>query len=265
MTERQPRLPPGYRLLCYDSIGSTNDEAKRLARDGAAEGTLVWALEQTAGRGRRGRSWVSPRGNLYVSLILRPDCPLRSAVQLGFVAALAVGGALQALLRRVERLRYKWPNDVLLDGRKIAGVLLESESVGPENPTFVIVGVGVNLTASPRATEFPATSVREEGWGLVLPETMLAGFAHQFQSWRANWRAEGFMPVRAAWLAAAATARDEPIRVRLDDVDICGRFLDIDHEGNLLIDCLGERRQIAAGEVSALREGRLDAPRDQRQ
>ena len=77
MTERQPRLPPGYRLLCYDSIGSTNDEAKRLARDGAAEGTLVWALEQTAGRGRRGRAWISPRGNLYVSLILRPDCPVR--------------------------------------------------------------------------------------------------------------------------------------------------------------------------------------------
>ena len=121
MTKRQPKLPPGYRLLRYDSIGSTNDEAKRLARDGAAEGTLVWALEQTAGRGRRGRAWSSPRGNLYLSLILRPDCPVGSAAQLGFVAALAVGDALRAILPRVERLAYKWPNDVLIDGRKIAG------------------------------------------------------------------------------------------------------------------------------------------------
>jgi BirA family biotin operon repressor/biotin-[acetyl-CoA-carboxylase] ligase len=89
MTERQPRLPPDYRLFCYDSIGSTNDEAKHLARDGAEEGALVWALEQSAGHGRRGRAWSSPRGNLYLSLILRPDCPVSRAPQLSFVAALA--------------------------------------------------------------------------------------------------------------------------------------------------------------------------------
>lgn len=249
MTARQPGLPPGYRLLCYDSIGSTNEEAKHLARDGAAEATLVWALEQSAGRGRRGRAWISPRGNLYLSLILRPDCPAGSAAQLGFVAALAVGGALRAILPRIERLAYKWPNDVLINGRKIAGVLLESETLAPEKLSFVVVGVGVNLTASPQGTEFPATSILEEGLGEVMPEVMLEEFAAHFQSWNMRWHAEGFAPVRAAWLATAAIARGEPILVRLDALALCGRFLDIDHEGNLLLDYAGECRRIAAGEV----------------
>lgn len=249
MTGPQPRLPPEYRLIAYDSIDSTNDEAKRLAREGAAEGTLLWALEQTAGRGRRGRAWISPRGNLYLSLILRPNCPVSRAGQLGFVAALAVGGALRAILPRIERLAYKWPNDVLVNGRKIAGLLLESETVGPEKLSFVVVGVGVNLTVSPQSTEFPATSIIEEGLSEVIPEVMLEEFAAHFRSWNMRWQAEGFGPVRAAWLAAAATARGEPIRVRLDALGLCGRFLDIDHNGNLLLDCAGECRRIAAGEV----------------
>ena len=192
MKKRQPELPPGYQLLCYDSIGSTNDEAKHLARDGAEEGTLVWAREQTAGRGRRGRGWVSPRGNLYLSLVLRPDCPAGRAAQLGFVAALAVGDALRAILPRIERLTYKWPNDVLIDGRKIAGVLLESETVGSEKLSFIVVGVGVNLTVSPHGMEFPATSIMEEGLGEVMPEVMLEQFAAHFRSWNTRWRAEGF-------------------------------------------------------------------------
>jgi BirA family biotin operon repressor/biotin-[acetyl-CoA-carboxylase] ligase len=249
MKKRQPELPPGCQLLCYDSIGSTNDEAKHLARDGAEEGTFVWALEQTAGRGRRGRGWVSPRGNLYLSLVLRPDCPVSRAAQLGFVAALAVGDALRAILPRIERLTYKWPNDVLIDGRKIAGVLLESETVGSEKLSFIVVGVGVNLTASPHGMEFPATSIMEEGLGEVMPEVMLEQFAAHFRSWITRWRAEGFAPVRAAWLAAAAIVGGEPIRVRLESRALCGRFLDLDHEGNLLLDYAGECRRIAAGEV----------------
>jgi BirA family biotin operon repressor/biotin-[acetyl-CoA-carboxylase] ligase len=249
MTKSQPRLPPGYRLLCHDSVGSTNDEAKRLASGGAEEGTLVWAREQTAGRGRRGRAWCSPRGNLYLSLILRPGCSVGSAAQLGFVAALAVGGALREILPRIERLAYKWPNDVLIDSHKIAGVLLESETVAPAKLNFVVVGVGVNLAASPQGTEFPASSIIEEGLGKVMPEVMLEGFAAHFRWWTTRWRAEGFAPVRAAWSAAAAIARGEPVRVRLESRALCGRFLDLDHDGNLLLDCAGEYRRIAAGEV----------------
>jgi BirA family transcriptional regulator, biotin operon repressor / biotin---[acetyl-CoA-carboxylase] ligase len=249
MTRRPPMLPAGYRLVCYDWIGSTNDEAKRLARDGAPEGTLLCSLEQTAGRGRRGRTWASPRGNLYASLILRPDCPASRAAQLGFVTAVAIGEALRAILPRAERLAYKWPNDVLINGRKTAGVLLESEMITPGKLSFLVVGVGVNLAASPQGTEFPATSVAEEGLGVVWPETMLERFAHQFQSWERRWHAEGFAPVRAAWLAGAAASRGEPIRVRLETATLYGRFLDIDERGTLLLDEAGERRHISAGEV----------------
>ncbi|HEY0521750.1 MAG TPA: biotin--[acetyl-CoA-carboxylase] ligase, partial [Stellaceae bacterium] len=123
-----PRLPPSFRLLSYDRLGSTNDEAKRLARDdGAAHGTVVWALEQTQGHGRTGRVWASPPGNLYCSTVLRPDCPAARAAEIGFVAALAVGDALTPLLPGSARLGYKWPNDVLVGGRKVSGILAEAQ------------------------------------------------------------------------------------------------------------------------------------------
>jgi BirA family biotin operon repressor/biotin-[acetyl-CoA-carboxylase] ligase len=138
---------------------------------------------------------------------------------------------------------------VLIDRRKIAGVLLESETVGSEKLNFVVVGIGVNLTASPQGVEFPATSIMEEGMGEVMPEVMLEEFAAHFQFWFARWRAEGFTPVRAAWLAAGAIVRGELIRVRLESRALCGRFLDLDHAGNLLLDYSGECRRIAAGEV----------------
>jgi BirA family biotin operon repressor/biotin-[acetyl-CoA-carboxylase] ligase len=248
MTRPQPRLPPGYRLIAYDSIGSTNDEAKRLAREGAAEGTLLWALEQTAGRGRRGRVWISPPGNFYASLIFRPDCPASHAAQLGFVTALAIGGALGAICPGLA-VSYKWPNDVLVNGCKIAGILLESEMVWHNKPSFLVIGVGVNLAAAPQNTEYRATSILKEGLGRVSPNVMLEEFANRFQSWKMRWQIEGFAPVRAAWLAAAATTRGEPIRVRLETASLHGRFLDIDEEGALLLEAAGERRQIAAGEV----------------
>jgi BirA family biotin operon repressor/biotin-[acetyl-CoA-carboxylase] ligase len=162
---------------------------------------------------------------------------------------LAVGDALRAILPQIERLSYKWPNDVLINSRKVAGLLLESETVAPDKLSFIVVGVGVNLTASPQGTEFPATSITEEGLGEIMPEVMLEQFTVHFRSWHTRWRVEGFVPVRAAWSAAAAIVRGEPIRVRLESRAFCGRFLDLDHEGNLLLDCAGECRRIAAGEV----------------
>lgn len=248
MNWEQPKLPSGYRLITFDSIGSTNDEARRLARNGAAEGTLLWALEQTAGRGRRGRAWVSPPGNLYASLILRPDCPASRAPQLGFVAALAIGEAAETVCPAL-RVSYKWPNDVLINGRKIAGILLESEMILHRKPSFVVIGVGVNLSVAPNHTELPATSLLAEGGGAVPPGAMLEEFARHFHGWEARWQIQGFAPVRAAWLAQAAVSRGLPIRVRLGTSSLHGRFVDVDEEGALLLDAAGERRQISAGEV----------------
>ena len=248
MTPSQPRLPAAYRLVLYDTVGSTNDEAKRLARAAAEEGTLVRAYEQTAGRGRRGRAWASPPGNLYASLILRPRCPVDRAAQLGFVAALAVGDTLATIFPRFEGLTYKWPNDVLLRGRKIAGILLESELGEGELPRFVVVGVGINLASSPENAEFPATSIVEQGMGPVSPAIALQKFACHFQAWAGRWREEGFAPIRTAWRARAA-ALGEPIRVRLESATLHGTFVDIDERGALLLEAAGGLRQISAGQV----------------
>jgi BirA family biotin operon repressor/biotin-[acetyl-CoA-carboxylase] ligase len=244
----RPELPLGHRLVCYDSVGSTNDEARHLARDGAEEDTVVWALEQTHGRGRRGRVWVSPRGNLYASLILRPDCPPLQAAQLGFVAAIAIGSALGTILPRLNGLSYKWPNDVLVNGRKIAGILLESEIIAADKPTFLILGIGVNLVSSPPLAGYPTTSISEEGLGAVPPAAMLEEFCRHFCLWKKRWRDEGFVPVRAAWLAHAA-AREELIQVRLEAGILYGRFLGIDDLGALLLEGAEEQHRISAGDV----------------
>jgi BirA family biotin operon repressor/biotin-[acetyl-CoA-carboxylase] ligase len=243
-----PALPRGYRLLCYDAVDSSNDEAKRLARNGAVEGTVVWAREQTAGRGRRGRLWVSPPGNLYASLILRPlESPARAA-QLGFATALALGEALGALLPAAVDLRCKWPNDVLVNGRKLAGILLESETAGAGVLDFLVIGVGVNLASSPPEVEFPATSVAAEGVAIPAPGEVLAGFIHRFDRWLRRWRAQGFAAVRAAWLQRAMPLGGDMV-VRLDGATLRGRFRDIDADGALMLDDGGVGRRVAAGEV----------------
>jgi BirA family biotin operon repressor/biotin-[acetyl-CoA-carboxylase] ligase len=248
MNDGLPVLSSFYRLNRYDTIGSTNDEMRRLARDGVPPGTLVWALEQTAGRGRRGRPWASPKGNLYLSLLLRPSVPAAQAAQLGFVAALGMGDALRLLIGNMLDLRFKWPNDILANERKIAGILLESETVTNEAVAFVVIGMGVNLAVAPERTEYPATSLAAEGVSEITPEVLLQGFAHHFERWHAIWQRSGFAPIREAWLERAI-GLGEPIRVRLERATLFGRFLDLDPEGALLLgDECGQRR-IAAGEI----------------
>ena len=248
MTEADPTLPEGFRLHRFEKLGSTNDEAKALARAGAPERTIVWAGEQTAGRGRRGRTWLSPPGNLYLSLVLRPEGGPARAAQLGFVAALGLGDALAALAGPALGLRYKWPNDVLADGRKLAGILLESENAASDRVDFVVAGLGVNIIAAPEDVEYPATSLAAEGVAGVTPAVLLGGFVRHFATWAGRWCEAGFAPVRAAWLARAS-GLGEPIRVRLESTTLCGRFLDLDDDGALVLDGEDGRKRIAAGEV----------------
>lgn len=248
MSEPTPFLPNSFRLLHFTTIGSTNDEAKALARAGAADGTLVWGDEQTAGRGRRGRAWLSPPGNLYLSLLQRPGGTPAHAAQLGFVAALGLGDALLALTGPALRLTYKWPNDLLADGRKLAGILLESETGAGERVDFVVIGAGTNLASKPKGVEFPATSLTEQGFPDVTPARLLEAFVRHFAEWSLRWRAEGFAPVRTAWLARASGV-GEDIRVRLERNTLTGRFHDLDQDGALLLDAAEGRRRIAAGEV----------------
>jgi len=240
-------LPSPFRLIAYPTIGSTNDELKRLAREGAGEGLVVTAERQTAGRGRRGRAWMSPLGNLYASVLLRPQCRAATAAQLGFVAALGITDAIKALAPTIMP-RCKWPNDVLIDGKKVCGILLETEMAGGHVPDFVIIGLGVNLVSAPQDTPYAATSLVEEGASGIAPRTMVTTFIHRFAAWLTVWRDQGFGSIREAWLTRVAGLGEE-ILVRLERDTLSGRFMDLDNDGALLIDQAGHSRRIAAGEV----------------
>jgi BirA family biotin operon repressor/biotin-[acetyl-CoA-carboxylase] ligase len=248
MTALAPLLPPGYRLVSCDAVGSTNDEAKRLARAGAAAGTIVSARRQTAGRGRRGRTWLSPPGNLYASFVLRSCSPAARAAQLGFVAALAVGDALREVAPGCPRIAYKWPNDVMIGGGKIAGLLLEAESGAGAVVDWLVLGIGINLVAAPAGTESPAISLVAACGTAPPPAAMLERLAARLDARLRQWRIDGFAPIRAAWLADAMSL-GRPIRVRLDGGERHGRFRDLDPEGALLLDTEDGPRRIAAGEI----------------
>ncbi len=248
MTIGAVRLPPGFRLHRVDSIGSTNDEAKRQLCDGAADGTIVWALEQTAGRGRDGRSWSSPRGNLHVSIILRPAGSPSVVAQLGFVAAMSVGTAIERLVPASMRVTLKWPNDVLLDGRKVAGILLESEGARAEGVAGIVIGIGVNVASSPDDARIPATSLVAAGVVGIEMERLLETLVAEFDAWSRLWLSDGFAPIRRHFLARAH-ALGAPIVVRLPRETLEGTFADIDAGGLLLLDTAAGRRMISVGDV----------------
>lgn len=245
----EPQLLPAYRLVALETVDSTNDEAKRLAAKGeeeTPEGTLVWAREQTAGRGRRGRSWHSPKGNLHFSLVLRPDVPAAKAAELGFVGGLAVFDALGSVGKPGHEVAFKWPNDILLNRAKVGGLLLEAETAG-EVPAWVILGVGVNVAVFPGDTDFPATSLRAEGWGATEVD-VLEAFGRHFVYWTGQWLDKGFEPIRKTWLYRAH-GKDEEIRVRLDGETVTGVFTDMDEHGALVLRTNDGERRIAAGDV----------------
>jgi BirA family biotin operon repressor/biotin-[acetyl-CoA-carboxylase] ligase len=240
-------LPSFYRLVSHERIASTSDEAKALALQGEPAGTLVWARVQTAGRGRQGRNWVSPAGNFYASLILRPAVPVATAAQLGFVAAIAVADACLALAPEAA-ISLKWPNDVLLGGRKLAGLLLESQSHSDGRLEWLVLGIGVNLATYPVELEYPATALAATGAD-AAPEAMLGALAGSFLAWYERWRdGAGFATIRAEWLARAQ-GLGQPIRVRLPGETRAGVFAGLDTDGALLLDTGEGRQRVAAGEV----------------
>jgi BirA family biotin operon repressor/biotin-[acetyl-CoA-carboxylase] ligase len=238
MTELRA-LSAVFSLRHYAEIDSTNSEARRLAADGAPSGVVVWADRQSAGHGRQGRVWQSPPGNLYFSILLRPDRPAAQVAQLSFAAALSVCDAIPVELAA----RCKWPNDVLIGARKVAGILLESDGTRG-NIAALIVGIGVNIASHPADTETPATSLG----GATTPAAMLTAVCAYFQSWHEVWRIRGFAPLREAWLARAHGLGSD-IRVRYGRSETHGRFVDLDASGALVLENSEGRRHIAAGAV----------------
>ena len=244
----RPLLPAGYELASFDELDSTNEEARRRAANGERGPLWIWALQQTAGRGRRGRNWDSPTGNLMCTLLLAPAVPPAAAARLSFVAALAVHD-LVATHVSAERVSVKWPNDVLIDGLKVAGILLESSGdSGAGLLPWLAVGIGINLQHAPADANYPATAIAAHGPALA-PTEALATLAAKWDQHFRVWRASGFAPIREAWLARAAGV-GRAMQARLPNETVNGRFEGLDGEGALLLALPdGSTRVITAGEV----------------
>lgn len=250
-------LPAGYSAVAYDEIDSTNEAAKRSAvcqgGDHMVGPTWFIARSQTAGRGRRGREWVSESGNLYASLLLRPGGSAGEAAVLSFATALAVAEAIELVTGVTGKLACKWPNDVLWNGGKISGILLESASGKSGALDWLVIGVGINVAHFPAGTDFAATSVAAEGFPQVSPTDLFAALAERMANWLETWRQAGFPPIKDAWLARAA-GLGETITARTGTKtggeDISGRFEGLGPDGALLIKLEdGSMREILAGDV----------------
>lgn len=234
--------PQGWTEHRFSSLGSTMDAARDLAETGSPDRTVVRADVQTGGRGRYGRNWVSEAGNYYATVILRESRPLSQCAQLSFAAALAV---METLPVECEA-RLKWPNDVLVRRRKIAGILLEAG--GTDAAPWILIGIGINVSHFPTGMPFPATGLQAEGARLELDEIntrVLEGI----DRWRGIWHNQGPKILLGAWLDAAH-GRGERIRVRLSDREITGVFETLDEEGRLIVlQDDGSRYPVAAGDV----------------
>lgn len=243
--------PEGYGKRVLAEVDSTNAEAARISA-GLAGPEWILALRQTAARGRRGRAWANPEGNFSGTLVLRPaEAPEVVALR-SFVASLALFDAIVAVSGRSDGLSLKWPNDVLLNGGKVAGILLESVGQG-QGMQFLAIGIGVNLKEAPSAAQVEAGAVRpvsllSETGADVSPENFLEALAEAYARYEAQFVTYGFGPIRGAWLARAARL-GEVITARTGTSETVGTFETVDERGNLVLKTAGGRVSIAAADV----------------
>jgi BirA family transcriptional regulator, biotin operon repressor / biotin---[acetyl-CoA-carboxylase] ligase len=225
----------------HDQIGSTNDEARRLAKEGAPHGTVIHADEQTAGRGRMAHRWFSPPGNLYLSILLRTRLPAARTSELSFLAALAVADTAEALLPRQTRAILKWPNDVLVSGAKIAGILLEQVD------DATVIGIGLNVLEAPSNAAYKTTTIVANG-GIASVDGARDILLDRLGKHLATWQADGFTPIREQWLNRSYPV-GAAIRVNSGGQPVAGHFAGLDIDGALLLDTPQGRQRIVAGEV----------------
>jgi len=243
----------GRELHWFAELPSTSDRAKELAEEGGDHGEVVIAEAQTAGRGRRGRSWASPPGrNLAFSVLLRPDLPPARAPELTLVASIAICDALR---QAGVDAGIKWPNDVLAGGRKIAGILTEL-AAEPDRVHWVVLGIGVNVNA--RAEDFPeelrgeATSILLERGEPAPRALFLAACLTALEEWLDRHAEEGFAAIRAAWRERSVTLGRE-VSVQADGREVAGIAIDLDEDGALLVRDRSGVQRILAGDVTLLR------------
>lgn len=253
----------GYRLAGFDEIGSTNSEALAAAAAGDPGGIWFAALHQTAGRGRRGRAWESTPGNLAASLLIIPDAEPNALATLGFVAGVAMQNAFARILPQGAvrigidgadamngsgRVALKWPNDVLADGAKVSGILLEMGK-SPDGRHAIVIGIGVNVIAAPKGLPYPATSLRELGYERSAEnvfEALSDAWVDAFSLWNEG---NGITEILNQWRGSAAGI-GAPVAVSQDGMVRRGIFETIDSSGRLVMrDDDGARIVITAGDV----------------
>jgi BirA family transcriptional regulator, biotin operon repressor / biotin---[acetyl-CoA-carboxylase] ligase len=241
----------GFRLARHGQLVSTNDEALAWARAGDPGRIWIVAEAQTGGRGRRGRIWASPPGNLYASLLLIDPVPPRVAARLGFAVGVALARTLREILSKDPRLKIKWPNDILYDGAKLAGILLES-AVLPDGRFACVAGIGVNCSSHPRDALCKAADLGEILGGSIAPaavfEPLSAAMARALDVFAAG---AGFETIRTQWLDLVAGLGDR-IRVASSLGPIEGVFQTIDAGGRLILERPAGRIAIDAGDVFLL-------------
>ncbi len=228
----------------HEKVGSTNDEARRLAEQGAPHGTVVHADEQIAGRGRLARAWYSPPGNLYLSILLRLDMALARLPELSLLTAVAVADTVDALLPPRTRAALKWPNDVLVDGGKIAGILVEHVH------DATIIGVGLNVLHAPHNVAYK-TSTIVGSKGMASVDTARDLLLARLQAHLAVWQTDGFGPIRDAWVARAHPI-GTPLRAAMGNHIAEGLFAGIDPDGALLLDTPEGRKRVVAGDIAPI-------------
>jgi BirA family biotin operon repressor/biotin-[acetyl-CoA-carboxylase] ligase len=239
----------GFRLLDLATVGSTNDVLRGLAEAGEPAGLLVRAERQTAGRGRHGRSWQSPPGNLYASLLLRPTRPSAEIASLSLVAALALAEGIERVSSGRIAPRLKWPNDLQVEGAKLAGILLEMGPDGKGGCGWLIMGIGVNIAWAPSVDlPYRATCLNALG-SSATPRRLLAALAATLRPRLDHWDREGFAGLREDWLARAV-GRGSPAALRVGDRAVRGKLVDVDDAGALRLEQAdGTLATYSAGEI----------------
>ncbi len=237
----------GFSVEFHDTIGSTNDEAMRRAMLDAPDRRWFVAGEQTSGRGRHGRHWTSPRGNLYASLLLVDPAPLARTPQLGFVAGLALVSAVRPFLANDPRLALKWPNDLVHEGAKLAGILLGGSRL-PDGRFACVIGMGVNCVSHPEGLAYRTQDLVNLGASCNCVDVFEA-LSVQMARWLDKWgRGDHFDAIRAAWLHNAAGVGGQ-IRVSVGQENLEGIFETIDQQGRLVLRTPQGARIIEAGDV----------------
>lgn len=244
---QRPQIPIAYEPINLSDGRNVREQSLLLARDGKEEGTLVWSTRQTEGQARLGRTWYAPDGGLCVGLVLEPECADDQLGELGLVGLLALGNAIAEQVAPMTDLVYRWPNDVILSGSKVAGVWLDRAD------DRLVISLAVNVTQAPPQIFGAGCVLTEGGAPEITPERLLEGFARHFLDWINRWAEDGMAPVLKAFLTRHASA-GASLLVQLDDNEsLAGALVEVDEHGSLILQAGDQTRLLTLNDFFGLK------------